>query len=87
MKILKIFNALSSFYDSQRVRIVLGHPSNNQYVEGSVKGFEGNGGYPDPNLYILLDNVTTNSHWLQDSIDRGVYSRIQICPNHRIEII
>jgi hypothetical protein len=79
--------ALSTFYEGQRVRIVLGHPANNQYIEGDVRGFEGKGAYPALELYILLENIKSNTHWLDDVIAEGRYSKHQICPNHQIEVV
>jgi len=82
---------LESFLVGKRVRIVLGHVENDQWIEGDVTGFDkGNNSFNSDDrheIYILLENVTTNSKWLEDRAKDGSFNRHYLRLDDRIVIV
>jgi len=81
----------SSMFEGRRVRIVLGHPDDNNYIEGDVRGFDNGTKYHGKELfYILLENVSCNNEYQQYApsyTTMGHYDKHLLDPLDRIEII
>ena len=82
---------LESYLVGKRVRIVLGHVDNNQSIDGDVVGFDKGdksfGSDDRHEIYILLENVTTNSKWLEDRAKDGSFNRHYLRLDDRIVIV
>lgn len=82
---------LESYLVGKRVRIVLGHVDNNQSIDGDVVGFDkGDKSFDSDDrheIYILLENVTSDSKHLEYSIETGRFNRHYLRLDDRITII
>lgn len=82
---------LESFLVGKRVRIVLGHVDNNEWIEGDVTGFDkGDTSFGSDDryeIYILLENITSNNRWLDHRIETGGFNRHYLRLDDRITIV
>jgi len=74
---------LNETFKGRKVRIVLGHPGDGNFIEGVVTGFD-RGTHVDmmEDIYVLLDNP-----WDQHSVDSGRYNKHHVRAQDRIQII
>ncbi len=73
---------------NQRVKIILGHPSNDQHITAIVTGFEsGKPPFEEGKVFILLRDVVGNSKSLDPQVKAGSYNKHYFRLNDEIEIL
>jgi len=79
---------LDSLFTGRKVKIVIGHPSNDTYIIGTVTGFVENTYTIDTQrTLILLKDVTVNKEQYQEYCANGKFNKLRVKLDTDIELL
>lgn len=84
---------LENLYLNKKVKITIGHPSNDQHITATCIGFKD--GYGDgtssfdwrDKIYILLDDIKSDDKWLKYPIESGQFDKHYFRLDTEIELL